>query len=97
MLLKILAILLMSIPTACATVFDTNSDREITITSRNTQTKFYHNGRFIGVGKTATTYASGSGTDVLSGIQRGVGYFTKEHQKRNISSFFTLNLYSDSK
>ena len=66
-----LAILLMSMPTACATLFNSGGDRQITLSSDNPQTKFYHNGKFIGRGYTATTHASGSGSDILTGIQKG--------------------------
>lgn len=86
-LLKILAILMMSIPTACATLFNSGGDKEITVTSKNKQTKFYHNGRFIGVGQSATTYASGSGTDVLSGVQKGCA-ITQKNVKKEISPAF---------
>lgn len=68
-------------------MLDTSRDTEITVTSRNANTKFYHNSRFIGIGKTATTYASGSGTDVLSGVQKGC-VIEQQNVKKEVSPAF---------
>ena len=87
MTLKILAILMLLTPMGCATTFDTGRDMEIIVTSSNAQTKFYHNGRFIGIGKRATTYASGYGTDVLSGVQKGC-VISQQNVKKEISPAF---------
>ena len=86
-----LALLVMLVCGACATLSNSSKDHEITVTSNSAGTKFYHNGRFIGAGRVATTYASGHGTDVLSGVKKGCPITTINVQK-GITNAFTLNL-----
>ena len=86
-----IALLVMLVCGACATLSNSSKDHEITVTSNSAGTKFYHNGRFIGAGRVATTYASGHGTDVLSGVKKGCSIATINVQK-GITNAFTLNL-----
>ena len=93
-LLKILVISTILASTACATISNSGGDQQITVTSQNPQTKFYHNGRFIGMGHSATTYASGHGTDVLSGVQKGCVISQQNVKKAPSGMFLAGNIMS---
>ena len=91
MLLKTLVIQTTMMATACATMLNSGGDKEITVTSDSIQTKFYHNGKFIGRGYSATTYASGSGSDVLTGLRKGCAPFTANVRKGVSTPFMVGN------
>ena len=77
----------------CGTMLNLGGDKQITITSyERPKTKFFHNGRFIGRGNEAITYASGTGTDVLSSTHPGCVVTTTNVKKSFAGGALATNL-----
>ena len=77
---------------ACGTLINSGGDKQIVVVSENINTKFFHNGKFIGKGHSAVTYASGAGTDVLSSTQPGCQIATTNVKKGVSVSAIMMNL-----